>query len=390
MLTAEVPRGLVFEVCALHKAEHWTAMIHYEVHPATVVYPLAEPRCAMQRVETEQGVKVGDPDVALGVLGAFTPPATIAAARERAHGVDAATFEALVEALLKTGILREQRSEGEEGEHRIAAAMLTAIARLAEQLAGDVNAMGPYAGARIRDDTRESAHVALRRALGELTRLQVVLTRHRHAFVEEQLARLAPAGKSPRLHLGCGPSRLDGWYNLDVYPAELALNLSWELPFEDESIEYVFLAHLFEHLYKRTQAPRLLREIYRVLAPGGVARIVVPDAECYLRAYLEHDQAFFEMQRRVWPSWAPRARTHLEAILGYLGADEGPRRFGGHKYGYDFPTLKVLLEEAEFRAIVRSTYMGSAHACLRVDHTSRVAAANVDGRYASLFVEACK
>jgi hypothetical protein len=77
-------------------------------------------------------------------------------------------------------------------------------------------------------------------------------------------------------------------------------------------------------------------------------------------------------------------------VLGYLGARETQRDFAQHKYGYDFTTLKVLLEAAGFQQIERSAYLASAHPALRVDEASGVAQAQVEGRYVSLFVEAAK
>ena len=260
---------------------------------------------------------------------------------------------------------------------------------MAEDLTADVAAMGAAALESVQAETGEPLDRILRRALADLTRIAVGLGRQRSAYVNGHLARLAPH-KQPRLHLGAGGHNLPGWYNIDYPPAELALNLRWPLPFDSNSIELVFLSHLLEHLYKKRDAPRLLREILRVLRPGGVVRIIVPDAEVYMRAYVENDEKFFAMQRQVWFTWAPRARTRLEAILGYLGAPEIPGALTQHKYGYDFPTLALVLQDAGFQNIERSSFMGSRHDALRVDDTSFVAEANVDGRYASLFVEAQK
>lgn len=54
------------------------------------------------------------------------------------------------------------------------------------------------------------------------------------------------------------------------------------LPFENDSLTFVFSEHFFEHL-PYDIALELLRECYRVLKVGGVARTVVPDAD--LRTY---------------------------------------------------------------------------------------------------------
>ncbi len=361
----------------------------YAIDAATILFPLGE-QCVIQRLGNPEVVTLEDGSAARAFIDCFTPPASLAAARARAAPIGTALFDRLVPAALHIGVLREHEGDvpGAAPDPAQARAMLVAIAHVAEELAGDVAAMGPSAYRYAGGKPEEELQGRLRRALGELTALATALGARRKQYVAEQRARLS--GKAPRLHLGCGRNSLPGWYNIDLFPAELALELRWGLPFAEGSIELVYLAHLFEHLYKKTDAPRLLREICRVLAPGGIVRIIVPDAEAYMRAYVERDEKFFAMQRRVWPAWAPQARTHLEAILGYLGAAESPKNFAQHKYGYDFVTLGLLLEEAGFRDVVRSSYMASEHAALRVDDSSSVAEAQVDGRYASLFVEARK
>ncbi len=50
------------------------------------------------------------------------------------------------------------------------------------------------------------------------------------------------------------------------------------LPFADGEVDFVYTEHFFEHLFL-DEALALLREIARVLAPGGVLRIASPDAD---------------------------------------------------------------------------------------------------------------
>jgi predicted SAM-dependent methyltransferase len=207
------------------------------------------------------------------------------------------------------------------------------------------------------------------------------------AWIRSQLERLALPQRGLSIHLGSGSARLDGWVNVDVWPAELALDFRRGLPFGAGSADRVYLSHVLEHLPYPDGVVQLLREIHRVLAPGGRIRIVVPDIEQCIEAYVKNDRRFFEGRREAWPGW--NIRTRMESFLGYAGVGANPSQFGlSHKFGYDFETVSRVLEDAGFGAIARSTYQGSEDPALQVDHASAYAGANVDGRYYSLFVEA--
>ena len=56
-------------------------------------------------------------------------------------------------------------------------------------------------------------------------------------------------------------------------------------PFEDDSFEAVYSEHMFEHILPM-DGSTFLREMYRVLKPGGVLRVTTPDLEKYLMGYV--------------------------------------------------------------------------------------------------------
>jgi predicted SAM-dependent methyltransferase len=164
----------------------------------------------------------------------------------------------------------------------------------------------------------------------------------------------------------------------------------WGLPFIDGQCRFVFLSHLLEHLFYPTDVMGLLEDIYRILEPGGVVRIVVPDIEQCLRAYQENDRHFFEQRVEHWGAGDGQA-TRLEHFLSYAGAGPDPAwLFEAHKFGYDFETLERALQRAGFTNIIRSQFMGSEHQALKVDEHSQVASAKFGDAYYSLFVEAVK
>jgi SAM-dependent methyltransferase len=58
------------------------------------------------------------------------------------------------------------------------------------------------------------------------------------------------------------------------------------LPFPDGDFDAVYHSHVLEH-FPREGALRFLREAVRVLRPGGIMRVVVPDLEQIARVYLD-------------------------------------------------------------------------------------------------------
>lgn len=80
-----------------------------------------------------------------------------------------------------------------------------------------------------------------------------------------------------RLNLGCGPKYLDGWINCDKFAecADVRADII-SLPFGDGSIDEVIFYHTIEHV-GRVEGLTALRELYRVIRPGGSVAIETPD-----------------------------------------------------------------------------------------------------------------
>ena len=91
------------------------------------------------------------------------------------------------------------------------------------------------------------------------------------------------------LNLGCGNRYHPAWINIDVVPAGpevIAHDLRRGIPLADDSCDVVYHSHLLEHL-RRPDALGFMRECYRVLRPGGILRVAVPDLERLCQAYLD-------------------------------------------------------------------------------------------------------
>lgn len=183
------------------------------------------------------------------------------------------------------------------------------------------------------------------------------------------------------LDVGCGPNTHAGFINLD-YLWHPGVDVCWDLgtglPFGDGSLAGVFSEHCLEH-FPQPEAAKLLREIRRVLAPGGTLRLVVPDGELYLRAYCAHlagDPAArfpYEESERTTADWTPMVSVNR---VFYQDRES----LFGHRTIYDFQLLAELLRAAGFGQVVRRRFGEGADPRLLIDTPAR--------QCESLYVEA--
>ena len=129
-----------------------------------------------------------------------------------------------------------------------------------------------------------------------------------------------------RLNVGCGRTYHPDWCNLDLEsndPRVIRHDVTRGLPFADEQFDAVYHSHVLEHL-KPEDGAAMIRECYRVLKPGGVLRIVVPDLERIARLYLE-------MHELAWAG-DEQARTDYNWIKLEL-LDQLVREYSGGRMG---------------------------------------------------------
>ena len=220
----------------------------------------------------------------------------------------------------------------------------------------------------------------------------------------------APGKRSRLANLGCGSRYHFAWDNYDLSPHSACvarLNISRPLPIKDETYQVVYCSHVLEHL-PRSYAPEFLKDVLRILKPGGILRVVVPDLGEIARLYianldaalsgdscarLRHEWMTLELldqmtrsfpggfMGRLWRSRPLPARDFIEMRVGQEATDnldqidksidcgkkslrpdevyrlESPRpgeellfRSTGeiHRWMYDRLSLKHLLEDVGF------------------------------------------
>jgi predicted SAM-dependent methyltransferase len=180
-----------------------------------------------------------------------------------------------------------------------------------------------------------------------------------HAVRRRVARRYVASDADPRLHIGAGPMRLPGWLNTDLISGDVYLDLTRPLPFRDATFSYVFGEHVIEHIDERS-ATRALRELHRVLRPGGVLRLTTPDLRKIIDIYADRnpviDRAAYA--RFLGELTGIRFERGCQMLNAYM-------RLWGHQYIYDEEDLSVRLYEAGFAHVERREPGESAHELLR-------------------------
>jgi predicted SAM-dependent methyltransferase len=173
-------------------------------------------------------------------------------------------------------------------------------------------------------------------------------------------------GHNLLVNVGCGSLGLDDWVNIDCYPAKgvtCVRDCRTSLPLSDGSARGIFTEHFFEHLDYYDEAPRFLAECRRVLQPGGVLRIIVPDGAKYMRAYF--DSGWTAMRTFSPIMSASDFRTKMEVVNAHF------RQGGQHRFSYDYETLSRLLQDNDLTEINERAYRSSSVAELEIDSEER-------------------
>lgn len=195
-----------------------------------------------------------------------------------------------------------------------------------------------------------------------------------------------------KLHFGCFDQPHAGWINTDITPhlwvtripllpdllhrmgkmtaERLAqhkqgvfrqvtkLDVTIRFPYDNDTFDAAFSSHVLEHLYP-DQARHCVEEVYRILRPGGVLRVSVPDLDRVIAEYDPDDS----------DAW-------VEAFL----ESRQPRDKNRHNWMYNETSMGRLLREAGFSEVYRCTYQ-QGH-CPDVE--------TIDNRPHSLFMEGIK
>lgn len=181
------------------------------------------------------------------------------------------------------------------------------------------------------------------------------------------------------MNLGSADDRIAGYVAVDFFQPNVGYgaDLRYPLLIDDAVFNGIFTEHTLEHL-NYSEVAKILAECQRVLKPGGLIRVIVPDLSIFVENYVSNNVSWFrDWEREVLK---PRGRSMISRMeaLSFVTQENG------HRSAWDFETMEKFLMRAGFTEIQKRAYHEGRDARLLQDKD------DLDRTMLSLYVEARK
>lgn len=156
-------------------------------------------------------------------------------------------------------------------------------------------------------------------------------------------------------------------------PDTVLWDLSKGVPYDDATFDVVYHSHVLEHI-PREYTAGFMAECHRVLKPGGLLRVVVPDLEQLAQRYLtalagqenaqtlalhsEATEEIFDQMVRHRPKHRDQQPLVNRLVEGLLVGDND-KSGTMHRWMYDRLSLSQLMQQAGFEEIRKYTAVTS-------------------------------
>lgn len=184
-----------------------------------------------------------------------------------------------------------------------------------------------------------------------------------------------------KLNIGCFTiMHANNWTNIDILNInEFAKQNGFEfkqldatkgLPYEDNTVDIISCSHFIEHL-DRDAGKQFLRECFRVMKPGSIIRLTIPDADIITKDYI-----------------LGNISDHRSHNIGVKNAEDDAQSLyelliAGHKTIYDQESITKLLNKTGFIEIEKMKYKKSKSKIIQEEHIDMYSEI-------SLYIEAIK
>lgn len=105
-----------------------------------------------------------------------------------------------------------------------------------------------------------------------------------------------------RLNLGSGYDTAPGWVHVDKldYGSNIVADVLEGLPFPDNHFDFVLVNHTLQ-MFTYEELPKVMAEIHRVMKELATIRIITPDLDKAIDAYISGDRDYFPVGDDIEP-----------------------------------------------------------------------------------------
>ena len=158
-----------------------------------------------------------------------------------------------------------------------------------------------------------------------------------------------------KLQIGSGGTILEGWLNTDLFLENdkiVFLDAGNLFPIPNDSFDFIYSEHLFEHLTFEQQL-NYLHESYRILKPGGKIRIATPNFD-FLIALTNKNRNETQHKYVIWNY------NHFLPKMSKVYNDEPNKevyvinnyfKAWGHQLIHNIPSLTNLILHVGFKNV---------------------------------------
>jgi len=174
-----------------------------------------------------------------------------------------------------------------------------------------------------------------------------------------KIKKLVQSNEDLKLLFGCGDTAYDGWVGVDCFFAknvQIVMDLRRSIPLPDNSVSFCFSEHFISMIHPNEGFDHL-QDVYRILRPGGVYRVVVPDAINFARNYIDGNHAFF---KKAFP-WVTHPIDAVYCVMNWGGSNRNI---------LDFKAIERIGLDAGFNSVLVSSAGNSEYPELRIDITT--------------------
>lgn len=189
------------------------------------------------------------------------------------------------------------------------------------------------------------------------------------------------------VNLGSGSHYIAGFINIDFFitraPKDYGADLRFPLKIASNTVNGIISEHTIEHL-TYGQSTAILAECHRILKPGGVLRVIVPDLSLFIRNYSDNNQEWFTRWEQLMFTASGDASRRKRRLKTNLQAISFVTQEYGHVSCWDWATMRACLQEGGFRTVNQTQFREGRDPKLLVDQDDE------SRRFVSLYVEAVK